>query len=167
MRGLDSEQLQVILTSARSRLTPGVGHGFNTALMARKDSSATLTYHELQLGSPSGDSLWPLKIVAGAGTMLYNPATTISANTFYTLKLNISGSTLQLFKDAAQVGTDQTDTVSSGLRCALVVQGNNASTNSGGFEDFEASDGQASNSGAAWLHYSRLMNSCLTTGLIR
>src|SRR5688572_16270826 len=44
--------------------------GFTPALMARKDSSATLTYYELQLGSPSGDSLWLLKIVAGAGTVL-------------------------------------------------------------------------------------------------
>ncbi len=118
-------------------------NGMTPVIMARKDGTATVTWYELQLGAGS-QQLFLLKVIAGVGTVISNPGMTIALNTFYTVKLNITGSTLQLFNGGTQVGTDYTDTaVSTGLRCGMTAQGNSGVITFGGLEDWEASDGIA------------------------
>jgi hypothetical protein len=110
-------------------------------IFARKDSSADLTFYECQLGAGS-DVLWILKVISGTPTVLTTNALVINTGTFYTIKFNIDGSTLQTFNSGSQVGTDFTDTaVTAGLRTGIKAQGSGGVLQSGGIENFEASDG--------------------------
>jgi hypothetical protein len=132
-------------------------------LVNRKDSSATLTHYYVNLEA-SGDRLAIYKRVAGTGTSLQNNSLTINTATNYTIRFAVNGSTLQTFNSGSQVGTNLTDTaISGGLRCGMLAfLASGLGPDSGGIEDFEASDGLTTGGGP--LFRSSLANSPLTRG---
>jgi len=110
-------------------------------LVARKDSSGTLTHYYVHLDS-TNDRLTIAKRVAGAGTVLQNNTLTINTATAYTIRFMLNGSTLQTYNSGTQVGTNLTDTaISAGLRCGMLAfLSAGLGPETGGVEDFEASD---------------------------
>lgn len=126
-------------------------------VIARKDSSATITMYEVMI-STAGDVLSVSKYVSGTGSSVGTRALTLNTATGYDIRLNISGSTLQVFNSLSQVGSNLTDSsISSGTRCGMSGQVSGALPETGGIEDFLASDGlSAAGGGAVYLHQKQM-----------
>ncbi len=110
-------------------------------LIARKDSSATLTCYECDMVTTS-DVLRILKRVGGTHTSLQdNAAGTLNTSTFYTVRFNVDGSTLQTLLAGVQQGSDLTDTsITTGTRIGMTARAPGATTRTGGIEDFGGED---------------------------
>lgn len=110
-------------------------------LFARKDSSATLTFYDVQ--GRWADEVWRIrKRVSGTFTTLQDNAMTINTATDYLLKFVVDGSTLQSWVDGVQIGTDLTDSaITTGTRCGMTgINIHPTIPNTGRVEDFEAGD---------------------------
>ena len=113
--------------------------GANVGLIFRKDSTATLTHYEAR-ASFDLNQLRLISVVAGTATSIGGPWTyTLTAGTTYTLKGQADGSTLKLFVNGVQQGTDITNTAVAGnLRCGLWAAKNISGYLS--WDSFEAGD---------------------------
>lgn len=128
-------------------------------LFARKDSSATLTFYDVQ--GRWADEVWRIrKRVSGTFTTLQDNAMTINTATDYLLKFVVNGSTLQSWVDGVQIGTDLTDSaITTGTRCGMTgINIHPTVPNTGRIEDFEAADIVAAGAGggAVYLHQKQM-----------
>jgi pectate lyase len=80
------------------------------ALLARAQSATSYYYLSLR----SGNTVQLKKLVNGTGTTLSSTAFTVSTNTWYTLRIEVSGTTLRGFVNGALVGTATDSQFSSG-----------------------------------------------------
>lgn len=85
--------------------TTGSGAGTGPAVTVRKATGATATYYRLALNDAGGFELG--KIIAGAFTSLRTGSVTYIAGQL--LGLSVKGTTLKIWYNGSQVGTDVTD----------------------------------------------------------
>ena len=121
-----------------------VGASEETALarpgvITRKDSSTTLTQYEFRAYFDN-DTVLIVRLVGGTATTIGGAwAYTLTAGTTYTIKGSVDGSTLKLYMNGVQQGTDITDTqITGNLRCGLVGFKNTSGYVS--WDNFEAGD---------------------------
>jgi hypothetical protein len=102
--------------------------------MVRKDASSTLTYYLAAVQGNKTDWQW-YKRVSGTYTLLQTVVITTHVATD-TLQGRVDGSTLSLFRNASQEGTNLTDTsITGNLQVGLVAAGATAFA-----DDFLAED---------------------------
>jgi hypothetical protein len=94
------------------------GGDVNPGLVARKDSSATLTYY-LLTSLYAADSARIFKRVNGTFSQLTASAKTFTAGVGYLLKGQCNGSALELFVDGASSASVTDTAITTGTRCGI------------------------------------------------
>jgi len=109
-----------------------------TGVIARKDATATLTYYE-------SVAIWDTltlrlrKRVAGTFTTLVSVAdATLTLGAFISLKVEVNGSTIKLFKNGVEQLSTTDTAITGNLRCG--VSGLAGTTGNARIDNFQASD---------------------------
>ncbi|GIH05593.1 hypothetical protein Rhe02_36600 [Rhizocola hellebori] len=119
--------------AVQARVKPTAFNGSNrfVALLARAQSNTSYYYLALR----SNNTVELKKLVSGSSTTLGSRAQTVTLNTWYTLKLDVSGSTLRGYVDGTLVAT-ATDTQFAAGNIGLATFNASAS-----FDDVDVSTG--------------------------
>ena len=126
--------------------TNNEARNYDATVFCRKDSSATLTMHEgrLQIAQSVGDHMEIFKRVGGATTELAaspNDEFIFNDGFFYTINLDINGTSLELFRDEVSKASTTDASISAGTFGGLVLDDDGGSPAEARAEYFIIDDG--------------------------
>lgn len=125
---------------AQAKVNLTVDEGSGGGVIARKDSTATMTFYMSDIVW-SNDTSRLFKSIAGTFTAIGTPvATTLVVPTQYLVRLEVNGSTLTTKVDGVTKQTETDTAIAGNLRCGIRGQSAAGGTGRVEWDDFEAGD---------------------------